>query len=132
MAIIRYTFSDGTSKDIEVSEEFYIQYSELVQQEKRSHWRETRRHVSLDYLAERNIELVSPDSDPLDRAIELEDTEKLDKALACLSPSQRELLEKVFFDNLPITKIAKAEGVGKSAIANRLARIYEKLKKLLN
>ena len=131
MAVIKYTFSDGTSKDIEVSEEFYIQYCELVQQEKRSHWRETRRHVSLDYLSELGVEFESPGADPLSCLIQKEEEEKLEEALSFLLPKQRELLEKVFFDNVPITKIAKAEGVSKQAVHCRLIKIYARIKKFL-
>lgn len=52
MQTIRYIFSDGTTSEIEVTDEFYTLYAELVQQEKRNHWKETRRHISLNYLLE--------------------------------------------------------------------------------
>ena len=40
MQTIRYIFSDGTTSEIEVTDEFYEIYAELVQQEKRNHWKE--------------------------------------------------------------------------------------------
>ena len=43
MQTIKYIFSDGTTSEIEVTDEFYTLYAELVQQEKRNHWKETRR-----------------------------------------------------------------------------------------
>ena len=36
MQIIRYIFSDGTTSEIEVTDEFYTLYAELIQQEKRT------------------------------------------------------------------------------------------------
>ena len=50
-----------------VSDEFYTLYAELVQQEKRNHWKETRRHISLDYLNENGIDFESPAADLLCR-----------------------------------------------------------------
>ena len=42
MQTIKYIFADGTTSEIEVTDEFYTLYAELVQQEKRNHWKETR------------------------------------------------------------------------------------------
>ena len=62
MQTIKYRFADGTTSEIEVTDEFYTLYAELVQQEKRNHWKETRRHTSLDYLNENGIDFESPQS----------------------------------------------------------------------
>ena len=40
MQKIKYTFADGTTSEIEVTDELYSLHLELVQQEKRNHWRE--------------------------------------------------------------------------------------------
>ena len=47
MQTIKYRFADGTTSEIEVTDEFYTLYAELVQQEKRNHWKETRRQKLL-------------------------------------------------------------------------------------
>lgn len=60
MQTIKYRFADGTTSEIEVTEEFYTLYAELVQQEKRNHWKETRRHISLENLNENGIDFASP------------------------------------------------------------------------
>ena len=60
MQTIKYIFSDATTSEIEVTEEFYTLYVELVQQEKRNHWKETRRHISLENLNENGIDFASP------------------------------------------------------------------------
>ena len=60
MQIIRYIFSDGTTSEVEVSDEFFILHLQLQQQEKRNHWKETRRHISLENLNENGIDFASP------------------------------------------------------------------------
>ena len=73
MQTIRYIFSDGTTSEIEVTDEFYTLYAELVQQEKRNHWKETRRHISLENLNENGIDFASPAADLLSVLIQQED-----------------------------------------------------------
>lgn len=60
MQTIKYRFADGTAGEIEVTDEFYTLYAELVQQEKRNHWKETRRQISLENLNENGIDFASP------------------------------------------------------------------------
>ena len=43
MQTIKYKFADGTTSTVEVSDELHAVHLEIVQQEKRNHWRETRR-----------------------------------------------------------------------------------------
>ena len=67
MQTIKYHFADGTKSEIEVTDEFYATYAELIQQEKRNYWKETRRHISLNYLLENGIDFESPAADLLCR-----------------------------------------------------------------
>lgn len=132
MQTIKYTFADGTTNEVEVTDELYAMHLQLVQEEKRNHWRETRRHTSLNYLMELGVDFTDTAADPV-AAVELrEDDERIYKAMSQLLPEQQTLVRKVFYEGKTITEIAKAENVGKSAIANRLTRIYIKLKKFLN
>ncbi len=131
MQTIKYEFNDGTTSEIEVTDELYALHLELVQQEKRDHWRETRRHISLYYLMENGVDFIDNASDSF-AAVELrENEEKIKQAISKLLPEQQALIKKVFYEGKTITEIAKAENVGKSAIANRLTRIYIKIKKFL-
>ena len=88
MQTIKYRFADGTTSEIEVTDEFYTLYAELVQQEKRNHWKETRRHISLDYLNENGIDFESPAADPLSALLRSEDKKQIHKAMAALSDKQ--------------------------------------------
>ena len=87
---------------------------------------ETRRHCSLDAMQEAGMDLSSEDN------IELPDEKyaELRAAIAQLKPEQQELLRKVFYEEIKQVDIAKSESVGKTAIENRMIRIYSRLKKL--
>ncbi len=131
MPTIKYTFADGTTSEIEVTDELYALHLQLVQEEKRNHWRETRRHTSLNYLMELGVDFTDTAADPV-AAVELrEDDERIHKALAALSGKQRELAQKVFFEGMTLTAIAKEKGVSQPAITQQLATVLKKLKKLL-
>lgn len=131
MQTIKYHFADGTTSEIEVTDEFYTLYAELVQQEKRNHWKETLRHISLDYLNENGIDFESPADDPLSVLLRSENEERIHKAMAALSNKQKDLAEKVFFKGMTLTAIAKEKGVSQPAITQQLATVLKKLKKLL-
>jgi len=131
MPTIKYTFADGTISEIEVTDELYAMHLQLVQEEKRNHWRETRQHTSLNYLMEIGVDFTDTAADPV-AAVELrEDNERIHKAIAALSDKQRELAQKVFFEGMTLTAIAKEKGVSQPAITQQLATILKKLKKLL-
>ena len=132
MQKIKYIFADGTTSEIEVTDELYALHLELVQQEKRNHWKETRRHISLNYLTENGIDFEDKAADSLSAYLRREDDERIHNAITTLLPEQQALIKKIFYEGKTITEIAKAENVGKSAIANRLTRIYLKIKKFLN
>ncbi len=131
MPTIKYTFADGTTSEIEVTDELYALHLQLVQEEKRNHWRETRRHTSLNYLMEMGVDFTDTAADPV-AAVELrEDDERIHKAIAALSDRQRELAQKVFFEGMTLTAIARGKGVSQPAITQQLATVLKKLKKLL-
>lgn len=131
MLKIKYTFADGTTSEIEVSDEFYALHLQLLQEEKRNHWRETRRHTSLNYLMEMGVDFIDTAADLL-AAVELrEDDERVHKAIAQLSDKQRALLDKVFNQNISLREIARQMGVSHQALSKQLATIYRKLKKFL-
>lgn len=131
MQTIKYTFADGTTSEIEVTDELYALHLELVQQEKRNHWRETRRHISLNYLSDKGIDIESNAADPLDDCEQRDNEKRIHNAIKHLSDKQRELAQKVFYDGMTLTAIAKEKGVSQPAITQQLATVIKKLKKLL-
>ena len=132
MKTIQYKFNDGTIKEISVTDELYSLHLELLQEEKRNHWRETRRHISLDYLIEHGADIADHDSgDPLSALIEKTDDERIKNALSYLTDKQRALIEKVFYNGLSLREIARQTGISHQALSQQLATIYKKLKKFL-
>ena len=77
MQIIIYKFVDGTTNEIEVTDELYLIHLQLVQMEKRNHWRETRRHTSLNYLIENGIDFEDKSADTLAIIIRRENIERV-------------------------------------------------------
>ena len=131
MQIIKYRFADGTTSEIEVTDEFYTLYTELVQQEKRNYWKETRRHTSLDYLNENGIDFEDKTADILAIVIRREKTERVQKAVSTLSDKRRKLIHKVFYEELSMRTIARLQGVSHSSISQQMKTIRKRLKKAL-
>ena len=132
MKTIQYKFNDGTTKEINVTDELYALHLKLLQEEKRNHWKETRRHISLDYLMEQGADIADHrDGDPLSALIEKTDDERIKTALSYLSDKQRSLIEKVFYNDLSLREIARQTGISHQALSQQLATIYKKLKKFL-
>ena len=131
MQIIIYKFVDGTTNEIEVTDELYLIHLQLVQMEKRNHWRETRRHTSLNYLIENGIDFEDKSADTLAIIIRRENIERVHKALLTLSDKRRELVHKFYYEELTMRQIASQTGVSHTAISQRMKTIRNRLKKEL-
>ena len=132
MKTIQYKFNDGTISEINVTDELYALHLELLQEEKRNYWKETRRHISLEYLMEQGADIADHrDGDPLSALIEKTNDERIKTALSYLSDKQRALIEKVFYNDLSLREIARQTGISHQALSQQLATIYKKLKKFL-
>lgn len=124
-----YHFNNETIT-IEVPEGDYDILIEFDRLERNVNQKETRRHASLEAF---NLDgnLFPSDVDVEAECIQNEEYEALHKAIDQLLPQQQELIKKVFFEKRTIISIAREEGVGESAIRDRLNRIYKKLKEIL-
>ncbi len=131
MQVIIYKFVDGTTNEIEVTDELYLIHLELVQMEKRNHWRETRRHTSLNYLIESGIDFEDKSADTLAIIIRRENIERVHKALLTLSDKRRELVHKIYYEEMTMRQIASQTGVSHTAISQRMKTIRNRLKKEL-
>ena len=127
---ITYEFVTGEISEVEVDESLGGMLLDLDRQQYNNDHKETRRHVSLDGM-DYEGELFASAEDT-ERAVEhREDMARLYSAMEALSPSQRELVKKVYFEERKIMDIAAEEGVSEAAIRNRLKKIYSRLKKFL-
>ena len=132
MQTIKYKFADGTTSMVEVSDELHAVHLEIVQQEKRNHWRETRRHTSLYYLMGNGIDFEDTRTDsPLENYIRKENIASIRKAISMLTPKRQELIYKVFFLGKSFSAIARETGVSKSAVSRQMQTVYKHLRKYL-
>lgn len=131
MQVIIYKFVDGTTNAVEVTEDIYLIHLELLQQEKRNHWKETRRHTSLYYLIENGIDFEVKSTDTLAIIIRRENTERVHKALLTLSDKRRELVHKFYYEEMTMRAIARERGVSHSSISQQMATVRKHLQKQL-
>ena len=128
---ITYEFVTGEVSEVEVDEHLGGMLLDLDRQQYNNDQKETRRHVSLDGM-DYEGELFASVEDTEEEAERREDMARLYFAMEALSPSQRELVKKVYFEERTFASIAREEGVGESAIRDRMKRIHKKLEKNLN
>ena len=128
MKTIKYEIN-GTYIDIEVTDEFAMQYEQIEADEKRINRKETRRHQSLETLIEGGFQIVDQESDIEEKAFQNDDIEQLYKAFAVLTEEQKWLIQQVFYYDRKQSEIAAELGIDPTAIRNRLRKIYDKIKK---
>lgn len=125
-------------KKIDVSEKIYKEY-----------WQETNRENYLNRLDKENklgyfSEFISDGTDRsmeerlIDKAVDLEklvavkmQIEALNKALDKLSPEEREIIQALFFDEIPQRELAKTLNISQGAVFRRKEKTLEKLKVFL-
>ena len=124
---ITYEFVTGEISEVEVDERLGGMLLDLDRQQENNDQKETRRHFSLNGM-DYEGELFASAEDTEREAVRREDMARLYSAMEALSPSQRELVKKVYFEERKITDIAREEGVSHVAVRDRLERIYKKIK----
>ena len=128
---ITYEFVTGEVSGVEVDEHLGGMLLDLDRQQDNNDQKETRRHFSLDGMDYEGEQFASAE-DTEREAVRREDMARLYSAMEVLSPSQRELVEKVYFEERKITDIAREEGVSKQSVHERVQRALKKLEKNLN
>ena len=132
MQVIIYKFVDGTTNTVEVTEEIYLIHLELLQQEKRNHWKETRRHTSLYYFTDMGIDFEDTRTEsPLELYIRKENIASIRKAMLYLTDKRRDLVRKFYYEEMTMRQIASQEGVSHTAISQRMKTIRKRLQKQL-
>ena len=125
---IIYEFVTGEVSEVEVDERLGGMLLDLDRQQYNNDQKETRRHVSLDGMDYEGELFIS--AEDTERAVEhREDMARLYSAMEVLSPSQRELVKKVYFEERKITDIAREEGVSKQSVHERVERALKKIEK---
>lgn len=132
MQTIKYTFADGTTNTVEVSDDIYAVHLEIAQQEKRLHWRIQKHNVSLSYFTDMGIDFEDKRTEsPLDGYIRKETIASMRKAISMLTPKRQQLIYKVFFLGMSYRAIAKEQDVSHSSISQQMKTVYKHLRKYL-
>jgi RNA polymerase sigma factor (sigma-70 family) len=131
MQVIIYKFVDGTTNAVEVTEDIYLIHLELLQQEKRNHWKETRRHTLLYYFTDMGIDFEDKRIDLFAEIVRKENAERVHKALLTLSDKRRDLVRKFYYEEMTMRQIASQTGVSHAAISQRMKTIRKRLQKQL-
>ena len=103
---ITYEFVTGEVSEVEVDEHLGGMLLDLDRQQYNNDQKETRRHISLDGM-DYEGELFASAEDTEREVEHREDMARLFSAMEALSPSQRELVEEVYFEERKITDIAR-------------------------
>ena len=127
---IRYVFVNGEVFEIEVEEALGGLLLELDRQEANNTRAETRRHVSLSELSYEGS-LFDAGIDVPEAVWARISAEALREALQKLPAAQRELIVQVYFQGCRPAEIARAEGVSRQSVSERLQRALKKLQKYL-
>ena len=93
--------------------------------------KETRRTQSLDASLSNGFEVPDEDADVHLAVLRKMTCEQVRKATQKLEPQQQWLVKEVFFNGRKQADIARELGVGKTAVRNRLQKIFEKMQKSL-
>ena len=128
---IKYQFVNGKTVELEVTEEWASIMIDLDRQEYNVNHKETRRHCSLDALNQHESFFAS-DENTEDIVLQNIEAKRLSEAIQTLTPRQRELIEKVFFQGRTYADIAREEHKSPSTIRESMSYALKKLKKFLS
>ncbi len=129
---IKYQFATGEIVEIEVDEALGEIVVELERVEYNSNRRETRRHESYSDDNDKQEKLEDKSIDVEAAAEWNADKKNLDDAISQLKPYQQELVQKIFYQGLSETEIARELGISQQAISKQLKVIYKNLKNFLD
>lgn len=131
MATIKYTFADGHTEEVEVTEEFKREYEFLLVREQAPHWKEMKqkeraglrcvKNLSLDKFSEDGYDLPVAGPDPLERLIQKEERrEYCRKILSCLSEKQRQAYILFHLKGYKKVQIAAVLHIDERSVRRRL------------
>ncbi len=137
MATINYKFADGHTEEIEVSEDFALQYELIDDQfrrnEKRAEKRNKRKHVSLEYAMANGWDKIDENAlDPLEALICKEQSEEMTDIIALsdfLTDRQRQIMGLYYQVGYTKTEIARLLNISQAAVNHHLGDSIKKILK---
>ena len=131
MAIIRYTFADGHTEEVEETEECKREYERIERQshsnDEKFRWRARKRETSLEKLRE-EVGLDIPDETPAidEQAI---DADFIERFTSVLTETQKEVFKKAYIENKPIRQISREMDMRLSTVQKHISLIQKKFLK---
>lgn len=132
MAFITYRFADGTREEVEVTEEFALEYTEMEHKDALIERKETRRHQSLDKSLEHGFDIPDPQANVSEEIERGELSEEIHKALDTLTEKQRIVFELYVSEGLPFRAIGEKLGLGTYTVRDYFYNAVKKLQKFLS
>lgn len=132
MAVILYRFADGHSEEIEVSEEFAVQYADMEHKDALTERKETRRHQSLDKSLEHGFDVPDSQANIFEEIERRELSEEIRKALHKLTDRQRRVVLLRISDRMSFREIGEKLGLGTYTVRDYFYNAVKKLQKFLS
>lgn len=131
MKTYTYVDVDGNEQTVNVTDRVFDTIEKMNKREELDERRETRRCQSLEVSMENGWDVADRVVD-IDEKIDNERRYKrLHDALDTLPKRQRDLVQKIFFEGMTKTEVAKEMGIDVTSVRDRLEVIFTKLKKIL-
>ncbi|MCR4719732.1 MAG: RNA polymerase sigma factor [Firmicutes bacterium] len=127
---IKYQFVNETT-EIEVSDDWGAILIDLDKHEFNNNRKETRRHLPIDTLIFEGEKYGAEDDNLLSINGRNEMEILIHEAIDSLTPDQKDLIQKIYFEDWSVIEYAEMLGVMPSAVSHRLIRARKKLKKFL-
>lgn len=129
---MKFTYKTVTGTvEIEVDEKWGIMLEDLDRKEESAARRQRHHCVRIDFAMDHEPWLGSVENDPQEAYSETEMESRLRQALAELTPEQRRLAEKIFYEELTQKEIAGEENVTQGAISKRKKILMKDLRRLM-
>lgn len=103
----------------------------VVDQENRIVEQIPSREDSYERMLEQNIQFAEDSASAEEQALQNIQTRQLHKALLLLSDDERDLIERLFFQEQTEREIAAVYGLSQNAVNKRRKRVLDKLRELI-
>lgn len=103
----------------------------VVDQENRTVEQIPSREDSYERMLEQNMQFAEETASAEEQALQNIQTQQLHKALLLLSDDERDLIERLFFQEQTEREIAAVYGLSQNAVNKRRKRVLDKLRELI-
>jgi len=130
---VTYNFVNGENVIVLVDEKLGGTIMQLDKDLYNNNHRETRRHKSLNEMVNKADTFVDKNVNIEDDFLRRSDVDKLYEAISKLTPSEQELIHKLYLSKNPMTQTeyAKSVNISNANMWKKIQRIRDKLKKLI-